>query len=447
MSTITLSCLVVGENPYENVFEVDIDNNKTKVDISLKENKKLIVVNTKINANIKDKLDGVKLLPLSKISKHFTSQLANERIHIIIQHLFETKKVYCTATYGHKSKKFQWTVTHGQITLSALKSQLHTCFTFLDGTEDEHIVINREYGGKEKEIICLVDDKDLADVIWAQGFKRKSYFRYGHFLKSRHYSNIGHVLKNIAMKHKICIYITSANEATRREFISCILHGIASCYNGEVKVCPEYELSRSHGKGPVDWVIKIGDTIIVVTKAKREDINQKVTNSSNNCLSNFNSVTNQILESKQSEEMNTSLPKEEIPEGLPPSSKSSKKMEIDAFLDEAKKSGKETSNPRVSSNTEKKTSHNLNSAIQLCNRSYKKKRMNELKHELFNLLLESDTSSSINHNNVTDVFTSLQHLAQLCNKAIDAEDRANRKKFYISVSTGGISEISLMRLS
>ena len=29
MSTITLSCLVVDENPYENVFEVDIVNNKT----------------------------------------------------------------------------------------------------------------------------------------------------------------------------------------------------------------------------------------------------------------------------------------------------------------------------------------------------------------------------------------------------------------------------------
>ncbi|CAG8703320.1 8135_t:CDS:2 [Dentiscutata erythropus] len=63
--------------------------------------------------------------------------------------------------------------------------------------------------------------------------------------------------------------------------------------------------------------------------------------------------------------------------------------------------------------------------------------MNELKHELFNLSLESDTSSSINHNNLTEVFTckkvtydgidvASQHLAQLCDKAIDAEDRANR---------------------
>jgi hypothetical protein len=30
MSTITLSCLVVSENPYKNVFLVDIDTNKVK---------------------------------------------------------------------------------------------------------------------------------------------------------------------------------------------------------------------------------------------------------------------------------------------------------------------------------------------------------------------------------------------------------------------------------
>uniref|UniRef100_U9SS12 Uncharacterized protein n=1 Tax=Rhizophagus irregularis (strain DAOM 181602 / DAOM 197198 / MUCL 43194) TaxID=747089 RepID=U9SS12_RHIID len=37
------------------------------------------------------------------------------------------------------------------------------------------------------------------------------------------------------MKHKTCIHVTSANEATRREPISSVLHGVASCYDGEVK--------------------------------------------------------------------------------------------------------------------------------------------------------------------------------------------------------------------
>ena len=33
-----------------------------------------------------------------------------------------------------------------------------------------------------------------------------------------------HVLEDIAMKHKTCIHVTSANEVTRREFISSVLH-------------------------------------------------------------------------------------------------------------------------------------------------------------------------------------------------------------------------------
>ena len=193
MSIITLSCLVVSENPYENAFEVNIEINRSiskfkdaikeklhpkfenvtandiklwKVDISFEEeNKKLELVNTKINVNIKEELGGEELSPLSKISKHFTSQPTDEHIHIIIQRPVESKEVHCTATYERKSKKFQWTVTREQITLSTLKSWLRTCFTFLNGTEDEHIVINRKCGGNEKEIICLVDDEDLASVI------------------------------------------------------------------------------------------------------------------------------------------------------------------------------------------------------------------------------------------------------------------------------------------
>ncbi|RGB22979.1 hypothetical protein C1646_775198 [Rhizophagus diaphanus] len=63
-------------------------------------------------------------------------------------------------------------------------------------------------------------------------------------------ANYEKILEDIAMKHKTCIHVTSANKATRR-----VLHGVATCYDGEVK---------------------IGDTIIVVTEAKIEDINQGV---------------------------------------------------------------------------------------------------------------------------------------------------------------------------
>ncbi|POG58755.1 hypothetical protein GLOIN_2v1885597 [Rhizophagus irregularis DAOM 181602=DAOM 197198] len=184
-----------------------------KVDISFEENKKLELVNTKINANIKEDLGSEELSPLSKISKHFTFQPAD------------------ISSYSVLLRRRKFTAPQ----------------------QDEHIVINREcvIG---KEIVCLVDDEDLASIIWTQGFKidlpivvdtsQQPFFVVD---KSRRYSDIG---ARFGMKHKTCIHVTSANEATRREFISSVLHGVASCYDGEVKVCPEYELSGSHGKGP-----------------------------------------------------------------------------------------------------------------------------------------------------------------------------------------------------
>ncbi|PKC04952.1 hypothetical protein RhiirA5_421536, partial [Rhizophagus irregularis] len=102
MSTITLSCLVVGETPYENAFNVKINKTEAVSELgdAIKEK------NTQAFANVdakdiklwKDELGGVELLPLSKISKHFTSQPADEHIHIIVQRPVETKEVHCTAT-------------------------------------------------------------------------------------------------------------------------------------------------------------------------------------------------------------------------------------------------------------------------------------------------------------------------------------------------------------
>jgi hypothetical protein len=227
MSIITLSCLVVGENPYENAFAVEIDTTKLvsffrdaikekkqndfanvdadklklwKVNISLEEpNEKLVAVNTKINVNIKEELEGEELKPLSKISKHFPSQPADEHIHIIVQRPVETKEVHCTATYGRKSANFQWTVSREMVSLEGFKKKLCEYFAFPDGTENEHIVIGRVIGGAglkrkistgkmrkkldqassssqsasdtveivtERKVIQFSADEDLLSIIW-----------------------------------------------------------------------------------------------------------------------------------------------------------------------------------------------------------------------------------------------------------------------------------------
>ncbi|CAB4381590.1 unnamed protein product [Rhizophagus irregularis] len=165
-------------------------------------------------------------------------------------------------------------------------------------------------------------------------------------------------------------------------------------------------------------------------------------NSSNNNSSNFNSVA--------------------VPEAITVPTNSAKclngklleEKDMDSFLLEAHKkiisseikqrnkekklcfSASGQAQESLPTHPEEKVPQELNS----CNRSHKKKGMDELKHELFNPPSETDSPSSINHNIMTEVsetarpekFTcdgideASHHLAQLCDKAIDAEDRANR---------------------
>jgi len=63
---------------------------------------------------------------------------------------------------------------------------------------------------------------------------------------------------------------------TRCEFICTITYDVAGCYKKKVKVLPQYEISGSHGKGPANWTIKIGDIIVAITEAKKENIEQGV---------------------------------------------------------------------------------------------------------------------------------------------------------------------------
>lgn len=84
---------------------------------------------------------------------------------------------------------------------------------------------------------------------------------------------LNHVIEDILKKHTASRPIRAdVNGATRREFISSVIYGVASTFKGTVKICPEYQVSGTHGKGPIDWIIKIGDIIICATEAKSNDI-------------------------------------------------------------------------------------------------------------------------------------------------------------------------------
>ncbi|GET65849.1 hypothetical protein GLOIN_2v1571020 [Rhizophagus irregularis DAOM 181602=DAOM 197198] len=152
MSIITLSCLVVSENPYENAFAVEIDITKLKVNIFLEEeNEKLTAVNTKINVNIKGRAWW-------------------------LQRPVETKEVHCTAMYGRKSANFQWIVTREMVTLEGrvvggtglkrkfLTGKMHkkldqASLSSQSASDTVEIVA-------ERKVIQFSADKDLLSIIW-----------------------------------------------------------------------------------------------------------------------------------------------------------------------------------------------------------------------------------------------------------------------------------------
>ncbi|CAG8615677.1 8181_t:CDS:2, partial [Ambispora gerdemannii] len=179
-----------------------------------------------------------------------------------------------------------WPTNRVKTTLAELKSRLRTCFTFPDGIEDEDITISREIGsGKDRTTTQILNDIDLANIIWGDSFKgdllvdfcltADSYDQLPRFKGEVAKTPVkirNAVIEEILRMHKVSPPITSANEATRYELISAIIYGVASIFEGEIKSTHNTKLLE----GPIDWVIMIGDIIITVTEAKREDINQGV---------------------------------------------------------------------------------------------------------------------------------------------------------------------------
>ncbi|PKY60370.1 hypothetical protein RhiirA4_449646 [Rhizophagus irregularis] len=166
------------------------------------------------------------------------------------------------------------------VSLEGYKKKLCEYFTFSDRTENEHIVIGHVIGGADlkrkistSKMRKKLDQVDL-DIVVDTSQQPFSLYTFSKMkvlfsLKTNSYDHLPCIEIESQKKSGIVMYkaslpITSVNEATCCEFISVIIYGVTSIFNGTVKVYPQYEVSRSHGKGPIDWMIKMGDTIISV---------------------------------------------------------------------------------------------------------------------------------------------------------------------------------------
>ncbi|CAI2175156.1 14053_t:CDS:2 [Funneliformis geosporum] len=154
------------------------------------------------------------------------------------------------------------------VTLSGLKAKLISCITFPDGTEENNIAINCVLGGgKKRTTMHLLVDEDLLrsnsfiiDLIIDVDTSQQPFSSWT-FARIQ----VIFCLKADSFDDYLNSMGEIANEATH-----CTLFHKLSMTSYI------YEISGCHGKGPVDWAIKVGDTIIMVTEAKRDDINQGI---------------------------------------------------------------------------------------------------------------------------------------------------------------------------
>ncbi|RIA85359.1 hypothetical protein C1645_830918 [Glomus cerebriforme] len=140
---------ILGKNPYENAFPVDINTNKVK---TIGHFKKAI----KEEFHLSLRMFSLTALGYGRstfLSKKKTKNLISSTQKLmsilrgILVHSVETKEVHCTAMYGCKSMNFQWTVSQEMVSLEGFKKKLCEYFTFSDGTENEYIVIGHVVSG------------------------------------------------------------------------------------------------------------------------------------------------------------------------------------------------------------------------------------------------------------------------------------------------------------
>ncbi|CAB4430212.1 unnamed protein product [Rhizophagus irregularis] len=249
---------------------------------------------------------------LDEIYTHFSTNLDKKHIHIIVQCPDERKEIHCSVIHGRKKSTFQWIITRREeLTLDLLKGQICAHFPLLYDTKKEYISIYRN--GHDKKVqtsFKISDDNDLMKVAWSsfyrtslelfveipqQAFSNWSFQLLRDAFKlnasswdtlaefqgqrcdvTQYQQSIDYIVYELIRRQVTLPYVLTANEATRREFISCVLHGVAYCFNGKIKVVPEYEIAGPFGRGPVDWAVLMGDKIIVITEAKKDDIEQEL---------------------------------------------------------------------------------------------------------------------------------------------------------------------------
>ncbi|CAG8633512.1 10870_t:CDS:2 [Racocetra fulgida] len=171
MDTISVNCLVKGEDPLGDVFLVKINKNEHiaqiyvdstelrlwKVDITLnKPNEKLKVLENKEYAMIKERLKGMKLVAFKKIIEYF-SEVPKEN-HLIP---FSIK-----ISHGKLRKSLPWIADPSRVSLNDIKHKILNILPFpQDMTADILTLHFSRENDKSSEELEFKNDKNFQEYL------------------------------------------------------------------------------------------------------------------------------------------------------------------------------------------------------------------------------------------------------------------------------------------
>ncbi|CAB4447059.1 unnamed protein product [Rhizophagus irregularis] len=217
---------------------------------------------------------------LDKVSTHFPTNLSSDRIHMLVQLPISKRVVTCHVKYGLKTGRFCWVVySETRTTLKVLKDKFRHTFSIPNELKDEDINVNHETKSSELHLTIKTSQKSFSlwhftDVkelfkLGGDSWEQLPTYEGSTMNFSVYKKTIDVIVESLLMVQKTSPNVATANEASRREYISPILHGVAYCFQNSIKIYPEHELVGSYGRGPVETIM-VNNKYILITEAKKE---------------------------------------------------------------------------------------------------------------------------------------------------------------------------------
>ncbi|RIB06897.1 hypothetical protein C2G38_2215952 [Gigaspora rosea] len=322
MDTISVTCLIEGEHPFEDVVSdlinaikvanpwtfVNVDDKELKlwkVDITfVGPNEKLKILENKECAVIKERLEGMRLFPFNKINEYFFEVSEKNHLSIIIERPPVIKSTsslevspIVSLDCGHIQSNIKLKVLNNLLLPQDTKADnLKLRFSRENDKNSEELEFTDDQSFQEYLQFCVINSSFSLKVQvytlqkafseWKLGtvcdlfelpsdFQEFSKFSCG--IDSLEDSKAVKLLKHLYEDLKLCQKaIHGKLEATNSKFVEPFLVIATSIFDGKIKLYPEHNIQGTYGQGPLDFCLYLKGIIVGVVKVKKDNFDQDV---------------------------------------------------------------------------------------------------------------------------------------------------------------------------